>query len=213
MSLLPDPNVLFVFLVATVALNLSPGPDMLYVISRSLEQGRRAGMVSALGIGTGTLVHTLVTAIGLSAILLSIPVAFEAIRYAGAAYLGYLGIRMLLASRTEKDTAPSSHRELHTPLTNIFRQGVLTNVLNPKVALFFIAFLPQFVDSSKGAIALQIALLGLIFDTSGTSWNILIAAIAGHASGALRRRSGFSFVQKRLPGIILLALAILVVAR
>lgn len=204
--------MLAVFLVATIALNLSPGPDMLYVISRSLGQGRRAGIVSALGIGAGTLVHTFVTAIGLSAVLLSAPIAFEVIRYAGAAYLAFLGVRMLLGSRSGASN-PSSEAIAPSGLGAVFRQGVFTNVLNPKVALFFLAFLPQFVDPSKGTVALQIILLGLVFDASGTSWNILIAMLAGHASDRLKGRSGFSFAQKVLPGVILLALAILVVVR
>jgi len=210
--LLPDLSILAVFLVATIALNLSPGPDMLYVISRSLGQGRRAGIVSALGIGAGTLVHTFVTAIGLSAVLLSVPIAFEFIKYAGAAYLAFLGVRMLLSSRSGASNLSS---EAITPsgLGPVFRQGVFTNVLNPKVALFFLAFLPQFVDPSKGTVALQIILLGLVFDASGTSWNILIATLAGHASDRLKGRSGVSFAQKVLPGVILLALAILVVVR
>ncbi len=211
-SLLPDPNLLAVFLVATVALNLSPGPDMLYVISKSLEQGRKAGIVSALGVGAGTLVHTFITAIGLSALLLSIPVLFNAIRYAGAAYLAYLGLRSLRATRQQKLIVPQE-RESRISLWRVFRQGILTNVLNPKVALFFLAFLPQFVNGPGGAVVVQIALLGLIFDASGTSWNVLIAAVAGHASSALRKRSGFSLVQAKLPGLILLALAILVVVR
>lgn len=210
--MLPDLSILAVFLVATIALNLSPGPDMLYVISRSLGQGRRAGIVSALGIGAGTLVHTFVTAIGLSAVLLSVPIAFEFIKYAGAAYLAFLGVRMLLSSRSGASNLSS---EAITPsgLGPVFRQGVFTNVLNPKVALFFLAFLPQFVDPSKGTVALQIILLGLVFDASGTSWNILIATLAGHASDRLKGRSGVSFAQKVLPGVILLALAILVVVR
>jgi len=210
--LLPDFSMLAVFLVATIALNLSPGPDMLYVISRSLGQGRRAGIVSALGIGAGTLVHTFVTAIGLSAVLLSAPIAFEVIRYVGAAYLAFLGVRMLLGSRSGASN-PSSEAIAPSRLGAVFRQGVFTNVLNPKVALFFLAFLPQFVDPSKGTVALQIILLGLVFDASGTSWNILIATLAGHASDRLKGRSGFSFAQKALPGVILLALAILVVVR
>ena len=209
---MPDFDTLAVFIVATIALNLSPGPDMLYVISRSLEQGRRAGIVSALGIGAGTLVHTSVTAIGLSAILLSFPVAFEVIKFAGAAYLAFLGLRMLLSSRagtSKKSPEPTGHRHLGS----VFRQGVITNVLNPKVALFFLAFLPQFVDYSKGSVALQIILLGLIFDASGTSWNILIAVVAGHASELLKGRSSFSLVQRVLPGVILLALGVLVLVR
>jgi len=210
--LLPDLSILAVFLVATIALNLSPGPDMLYVISRSLGQGRRAGIVSALGIGAGTLVHTFVTAIGLSAVLLSVPIAFEFIKYAGAAYLAFLGVRMLLSSRSGASNL-SSEAIAPSGLGPVFRQGVFTNVLNPKVALFFLAFLPQFVDPSKGTVALQIILLGLVFDASGTSWNILIATLAGHASDRLKGRSGVSFAQKVLPGVILLALAILVVVR
>jgi len=210
--LLPDLSILAVFLVATIALNLSPGPDMLYVISRSLGQGRRAGIVSALGIGAGTLVHTFVTAIGLSAVLLSVPIAFEFIKYAGAAYLAFLGVRMLLSSRSRASNL-SSEAIAPSGLGTVFRQGVFTNVLNPKVALFFLAFLPQFVDPSKGTVALQIIILGLVFDASGTSWNILIATLAGHASDRLKGRSGVSFAQKVLPGVILLALAILVVVR
>lgn len=210
--MLPDFSMFAVFLVATIALNLSPGPDMLYVISRSLGQGRRAGIVSALGIGAGTLVHTFVTAIGLSAVLLSVPIAFEFIKYAGAAYLAFLGVRMLLSSRSGASNL-SSEAIAPSGLGAVFRQGVFTNVLNPKVALFFLAFLPQFVDPSKGTVALQIILLGLVFDASGTSWNILIATLAGHASDRLKGRSGVSFAQKVLPGVILLALAILVVVR
>ena len=210
--MLPDLSILAVFLVATIALNLSPGPDMLYVISRSLGQGRRAGIVSALGIGAGTLVHTFVTAIGLSAVLLSVPIAFEFIKYAGAAYLAFLGVRMLLSSRSGASNL-SSEAIAPSGLGTVFRQGVFTNVLNPKVALFFLAFLPQFGDPSKGTVALQIIILGLVFDASGTSWNILIATLAGHASDRLKGRSGFSFAQKVLPGVILLALAILVVVR
>jgi threonine/homoserine/homoserine lactone efflux protein len=210
--MLPDTDMLIVFLLATIALNLSPGPDMLYVVSRSLERGRRAGVVSALGIGVGTLVHTFLTAVGLSAVMISIPVAFQLIRYAGATYLAYLGLRVLFGNRTGTDNL-AQRQDQHSTLWIVFRQGVLTNVLNPKVALFFLAFLPQFVDTARGAIAVQIVLLGLIFDTSGTSWNILIAAIAAHARAFLAARSGFSLVQKMLPGVILLALAALVVLR
>lgn len=168
--------------------------------------------MSALGIGTGTLLHTFVTAIGLSAILLSVPIAFEVIRYAGAAYLVFLGGRMILRRRARASNISSEPFD-RSGLVSVFRQGVVTNVLNPKVALFFLAFLPQFVDHAKGAIALQIVLLGLIFDTSGTSWNILIALAAGHVGDLLKGRSGFSLVQRVLPGIILLALGILVVIR
>ncbi|MGA2972031.1 MAG: LysE family translocator [Candidatus Bathyarchaeia archaeon] len=202
-----------VFIVAALALNISPGPDMLYVISRSLEQGRKAGIISALGIGAGTLMHTFVTAIGLSAILLSVPIAFEFVRYAGAAYLVYLGLRMLLERNSGKATTEYSSSKSVRSLRSIFQQGVTTNVLNPKVALFFLAFLPQFVDQSKGTVAFQIILLGLLFDTSGTSVNVIVATLAGHVSDSLRKRSGFARFQKLLPASILIALGLLVALR
>ncbi len=202
---------MILFLIATVSLNLSPGPDMLYVISRSLGQGRKAGIVSALGIGAGTLVHTSIAAFGLAAILVSLPIAFQIIKFAGAAYLVFLGLRMLLSKSTNSGHPLVSKRS--ADLWTIFRQGVATNVLNPKVALFFIAFLPQFVDPTKGTIVPQIVLLGLIFDSSGTAWNIVIASIAGQAGNMLSKRSWFSRLQKILPGAILIALGFLVAFR
>ena len=136
-----------IFLAAALALNISPGPDMLYVISRSLEQGLKAGVVSALGVGAGTLIHTMVAVVGLSALLLSVPIAFNIIRYAGALYLAYLGLRMLLVKR-RKEQRIQARRSNNFRLRDVFRQGLTINVLNPKVALFFLAFLPQFVDRS-----------------------------------------------------------------
>ena len=200
---------LVLFLAAALALNLSPGPDMLYVISRSLEQGRKAGIVSALGIGVGTLAYTFVTALGLSALLLSMPILFNAIRYAGALYLAYLGFRMLFA-KVVKTFGTAEGRPVHIPLRRVFRQGVTTNLLNPKVALFFLAFLPQFVDQSKGQVVLQLVMLGLLFDTSGTSVNVLVATLAGRVGDSLKKRSIFSRIQRTLPALILIALAILV---
>jgi len=211
--LIPGSAPIAVFIVAALALNISPGPDMLYVISRSLEQGRKAGIISALGIGAGTLMHTFVTAIGLSAILLSVPIAFEFVRYAGAAYLVYLGLRMLLERNSGKATTEYSSSKSTRSLRSIFQQGVTTNVLNPKVALFFLAFLPQFVDQSKGSVALQIILLGLLFDTSGTSVNVIVATLAGHVSDSFRERSGFARFQKLIPASILIALGLLVALR
>jgi threonine/homoserine/homoserine lactone efflux protein len=199
-------------MVAALALNISPGPDMLYVISRSLELGRRAGIVSALGIGVGTLVYTFVTAIGLSALLVSFPIAFELVRFGGATYLVYLGIRMLLA-KSSNAPAQGLGRTNSQDLPSVFRQGVTTNVLNPKVALFFLAFLPQFVDRSQGAFALQMIFLGLLFDTSGTGVNVMVATLAGHVSESLEKRSGFIRFQRLIPAGILIALGLLVALR
>ncbi len=212
--MVPSPAPLAIFVVAALALNISPGPDMLYVIARSLEHGRRAGIVSALGIGAGTLVHMFVTAVGLSAILLSSPIAYELIRYVGAAYLAYLGIRMLLAKASnEADEKKSASTNNDLNLRRVFRQGATTNILNPKVALFFLAFLPQFVDQSKGSVPVQIILFGLLFDTSGTSVNIIVAALAGRFSESMKNHSGFRRFQKLVPAAILIALGLLVALR
>ncbi len=139
--MLPDPSSLVLFMLAAITLNLTPGPDMLYVLATSAGQGRRAGVVSALGIGVGTIVHITAAAVGLSALLMSSAVAFDVVRFAGAIYLGYLGLRTLVGR-----SAPA-HAAGAPPigLARAFRQGVVTNVLNPKVALFFLAFIPQFV--------------------------------------------------------------------
>src|SRR6476646_8919574 len=157
---MPDLHSLLLFLAAGLALNVTPGPDMLYVAARGAGEGRSAGIASALGIGAGTLVHIALVAAGLAAVLAAVPVAYLAIRLGGAAYLVYLGVRGLMA----RPSAAASPLE-PASLGVIFRQGVITNVLNPKVALFFLAFLPQFVDPTRGNPALQVIALGLIFDT------------------------------------------------
>src|SRR4051812_12786348 len=167
-------NTLYLFLLATLALNITPGPDMLYVIVRSIGQGRKAGVASALGIGAGCIVHTVAVALGLSALLRSLPLAFDIVKYVGAGYLCYLGVKTLVGkSRIEiegpvrKDT-----------LGSVFAQGVITNVFNPKVALFFLAFLPQFVSEARGPVMLQVIALGLLFVTSGTIVNVTVALLA-----------------------------------
>ena len=173
-----DSTNLLVFMAATLALNLTPGPDMLYVIARSAGEGRASGVVSALGIAAGCIVHMLAVAFGVSSLLLAVPVAYDVVRYAGAAYLIYLGLRALLRPSARAGAAPTP-----APLSAVFRQGVVTNVLNPKVALFFLAFLPQFVDPSRGSVAWQLLALGVMFNVSGTIVNL---AVAVAASGAVR---------------------------
>ena len=161
---------------ATLALNLTPGPDMLYVVARSAAEGRKAGIVSALGISAGTLVHTAVVALGLASILIAVPVAFTMVKFAGAAYLIFLGVRTLHSSG--EPVAPVVEQ---ARLRTIFIQGAITNILNPKVALFFLAFLPQFVDAQSGPVALQLVVLGLLFNVSGTLVNIAVAIMASGA--------------------------------
>lgn len=192
-----------VFMLSTLALNLTPGPDMLYVLGRSVGQGRRAGVVSALGIGAGILVHMAAVALGLSALLREVPAAYEAIRYAGAAYLLYLGVRTWL----ERGTVGAKGDEAPVSLWRVFRQGVVTNVLNPKVALFFLAFLPQFVDPARGEVGWQIVALGLAFDVSGTAVNVGVALAAGWLGERLRQSPRLARAQRVFTGGVFVALA------
>ena len=153
--MMPGSSSLLLFVSAAVVLLVIPGPAVLYVTSRSIGQGRSAGFVSALGIGAGTLVHAAAAAVGLSALLMSSAIAFSAVKYLGAAYLIYLGIQKL---RREESLEPSQGAS-RTKLSRVFGQGIIVNILNPKTALFFFAFLPQFVDASRGNVALQILFL------------------------------------------------------
>jgi threonine/homoserine/homoserine lactone efflux protein len=161
------------FATATLALNLTPGPDMLYISARSVAQGRRAGVLSALGVAGGGAVHTCLVAFGLAGLLARVPIAYDVVRYAGAAYLIYLGARLLFESPTgaARPTVAESGRRT-------FAQGLVTNVLNPKVALFFLAFLPQFADPARGALWWQFLILGAWFNLSGTLANLIVALVA-----------------------------------
>lgn len=201
---MPDLTTITLFVLASLMLHLTPGPDVLYILARSIGQGRRAGVVSSLGLGAGYLVHTTAAALGLSALLRSSALAYDVVRYLGAAYLVYLGLRTLL-SREETLEQRSLPRATHSA---IFRQGVLTAVLNPKVALFFLAFLPQFVDPSRGAPVWQFVLFGLLFTTSATLYNTLLALLAGTAGNWLRTRPTFMKVQQWLTGGVLVALGV-----
>ena len=201
---LPDTNTLLLFMTAALALNVTPGPDMLYVVARSAGEGRAAGIISSLGIAAGSLVHTLAVALGLAGLLRAVPIAFEIVKWVGAAYLIWLGVRAL------RTRGPATERVAVTPASRraIFGQGMLTNVLNPKVALFFLAFLPQFVDPERGPVALQIVTLGLLFNTSGTLVNILVAVLASGAGSWSRRRFGESPLLRRVTGVLFIGLGV-----
>ena len=185
---MPDGPTLATFAAAAVVLVAIPGPNMLYLLARSVSEGRRAGVVSALGIETGTLVHITAAAAGLSALLASSATAFAFVKYAGAAYLVYLGLRALLerdrGERDEPATAPPVG-------ANVYRQAVLVQLLNPKVAVFFLAFLPQFVDPERPA-ATQIVALGLTLAAIGLAISIATALVADTLAQRLRggRRGG-----------------------
>jgi RhtB (resistance to homoserine/threonine) family protein len=171
------------FLATGVLLNLTPGPDTVYILGRSIAQGREAGVASALGICVGSIFHTCAAALGLSAILATSSVAFVAIKLLGGAYLIFLGIKMIFARRTEL-SLPSNFRQ--RTITAAFRRGIFTNLLNPKVALFFLAFLPQFIDPASSVKLLAFLVLGLTFVTTGTMWCLLLAWFASGFSERLR---------------------------
>ena len=200
---MPDAHALLLFLAAGLALNFTPGPDMLYVAARSAAEGRAAGVASALGIAAGTLVHIALVAGGLAALLNAVPVAYTAVRLAGAAYLVWLGVRAIVrpGGATARALAPASRWA-------VFRQGVVTNVLNPKVALFFLAFLPQFVDPARGNAALQVLALGLLFDTTGTLVNLGVALGASGAAARLRRGERAAHVLERVTGLLFVGLGV-----
>ncbi|MGZ4840664.1 MAG: LysE family translocator [Candidatus Angelobacter sp.] len=200
---MPEQTAFLTFLVAALALNLAPGPDMLYVIGRSVGQGRKAGIVSSLGVFVGCWAHILAAAFGIAALLRSSPVAFNVVRYAGAAYLIYLGFRMLM-----QKTDLASQQLKAESLTSVFRQGVITNMLNPKVAIFFLAFLPQFIDARHGSVALQIVLLGLIFNVGGTLVNLAVAYAGGTLGELLRRNQRIARFQRRFTGLIFVGLGL-----
>jgi len=169
------------FVVSGLLLNVTPGPDILYIVGRSSMHGPRAGAVAALGIGAGTLVHVLAASLGLSALLAASATAFTVVKWVGAAYLVYVGISLMRSSFS--GAAAAAVASLVPSLRNVFMQGFLTNVLNPKVALFFLAFLPQFVIADAPSKPLALMSLGLIFDLNGTGWNLLVAWLSGLRSG------------------------------
>lgn len=157
-----------VFLLTGIVLNLTPGPDTFYILGRSIAQGRGAGVASALGISAGALVHTFAAALGLSAIIAASATAFLAVKLAGAAYLIFLGARMLFSRRSAAGAIPATFST--SGFLAIFRQGLVTNVLNPKVALFFLAFMPQFIAADSTNKFAAFLVLGLCFVVTGTLW-------------------------------------------
>jgi threonine/homoserine/homoserine lactone efflux protein len=184
----PDATTLGLFVAAAGILLITPGPAVLYIVARSVEQGRLAGLVSALGIQVGTLVHVAAAAFGVSALLVSSALAFSLLKYAGAAYLVFLGVRTLL--RKDADEAPATLPRERS-LSRLFLQGIVVNVLNPKTALFFLAFLPQFVNPARGAVAGQVLVLGTVFVLLGACTDGTWALLAGSASRFLRDHAGF----------------------
>ncbi|TYB48054.1 LysE family translocator [Actinomadura chibensis] len=189
------------FLLAALTLVAIPGPNHLYITTRSIGEGRRAGVVSALGVETGTLVHIAAAAAGLSAVVAASATAFGVLRYAGAAYLVFLAYRTL-RGRDEPDGLDLRPQ----PLRRVYLDGVLVNVLNPKVVLFFLAFLPQFVDRDAGAVPVQIAVMGVVLALIGLVSDIVYAVAAGSIGAWLRARPVFRRRQRYATGLVYLGL-------
>ncbi len=174
---------LTLFIISGLLLNIMPGPDSLLIMARSAAQGWRAGVAAALGIGAGTMVHVLAAAIGLSAILATSATAFSIVKYIGAAYIVWMAIGLLRSKRSDPAKAVSV---APLPYRKIFAQGLLTNLLNPKVAIFFLAFVPQFIDAAAPSKALAFIILGAIFNFNGMLWCFSLALFTAFASARIR---------------------------
>ena len=192
------------FLLAALILLLTPGPAVLYIIARSMDQGRLAGFVSVLSIETGNSVHVLAATLGLSALLLSSALAFSVVKYLGAAYLIYLGIRRLLTRAQDHEIASLQRQSLR----RIYSQGVLVATLNPKTALFFLAFLPQFVDPSTGSVALQLLTLGGMFVMMAIVTDSMYALLSSTAGGWLKRNRSFLSAERYIVGSVYIGLGV-----
>ncbi len=195
---------LLIFITGAAILLAIPGPAVLYIVSRSIGHGRPAGLISAMGIAVGTLVHVAAATLGLSALLASSALAFQFVKYIGAAYLIFLGIRILCGPESHLGQSSAAQ----TSLRRIFGQGVLVNLLNPKTALFFLAFLPQFVDPSRGHATLQIFQLGVLFALLGWLSDSIWALLAGTIGGKLRQSPRLRRVQRNVSGGALIALGV-----
>jgi threonine/homoserine/homoserine lactone efflux protein len=201
----------WLFAATGILLNLTPGQDTFYIIGRSIAQGTRMGVASAFGIGAGSFVHTALAAVGLSALLATSAYAFTVVKLVGAAYLVYLGMRMLTAPTAISGLASSSGAP---SAPNAFRDGALTNILNPKVALFFLALMPQFIDPNSDSKVLAFVVLGLTFITTGTIWCLVLAVFAGKARELfVKNQTGMSVVTRAAGGLFVVLGLRLAVAR
>jgi threonine/homoserine/homoserine lactone efflux protein len=198
-----DSSKLALFLTAALLLAVAPGPGMLYVLARSLAGGRREGVLSALGTFVGGMVHVLAAAAGVSVVLARSAVAFATVKYAGAAYLCFLGVRMILAAWRDNDELPTSPLP---PPRNPFWQGIATEVLNPKTALFFLSFIPQFVNREAGHVFAQFLALGAVSVTLNTSADLVVTMFAGPLGNRIRSSARFRRAQRTATGGIMIGL-------
>lgn len=194
------------FILAGIILNLTPGADTMYILGRSISQGKKAGTLSALGIATGALIHCVFAALGLSVILAKSALAFEIVKYVGAAYLIYLGIKMLITKTDENFELKENNKQIN--YRKVYFSGILTNVLNPKVALFFLAFLPQFINPKYSQSFLPFLILGLTFVTTGTIWCLTLAMFSSKLSNTIRKNYKVKKWLDKTTGGIFIALGI-----
>ena len=199
-----EPSKFTLFIAASWALIIAPGPDMLYVITRGMAHGRRAGILSAIGVICGILVHTTAAAFGLTLIFQTSAYAFLVVKYLGAIYLIYLGIKAWRDKNVFRFQPSSSPVSFH----RLFWQGVLSNVLNPKIAIFFLAFLPQFVDKTASQVTLQLIVLGLTFAILGLGFLLVVGYSSGAIGSWITRRPGYTQFLGRLSGGILIGLGV-----
>jgi len=204
---MPEASTLALFTLAAITLLVIPGPAVLYIVTRSVDQGRAAGLASVCGVHVGTLVHVAAAALGLSALLVSSATAYDTVRWLGAAYLVWLGVRRLLA-RDEDTPAAAGPDARRAGLGRIFAQGVVVNVLNPKTALFFFAFLPQFVDTARGSVPFQVLVFGVAFLLLGLVSDGAYALLASTGAGWLRRRPGVARASRLVSGGVLISLGV-----
>jgi len=200
-----DPIKLPIFILAALTLLLTPGPAVLYIVARSMDQGRLAGMVSVLSVEIGNFVHVLAATLGLSALLFSSAMAFTVVKYLGAAYLIYLGLRRIFSRETALSTASVEKQSLG----KVFSQGVVVAILNPKTALFFLAFLPQFVDPARGNVALQLFTLGSIFVLMAIFTDGMYALLAGTAGQSLKKAPVFLKAERYVVGSVYIGLGLM----
>lgn len=194
-----------VFLISTILLTLTPGTDTLYILSRSISQGRKAGIYSTLGIVSGVFIHTLLAAFGLSIILAKSALLFAIIKFVGMAYLVYLGIKMIVSKKINSiEDQPTIE---HTSSKKMYIQGIITNVTNPKVVLFFLAFIPQFIDTGNSS-PLSFVILGLIFSLVGGLWCIAIANFASKLTNKFRKSTKSQYILNKMTGAIFITMGL-----
>ena len=205
---MPTPQTIALFMISALALNLTPGPAVLFILSRSFGQGREAAVVAVLGLATASVIQAVAAAFGLSALFLYSPLAFAIVKYCGAAYLVYLGIAGFrsggIAGIAGRIDSPRPRRSL----ARAYGQGLLTDLLNPKLLLFFFSFLPQFVDPARGKPAVQMLVLGLLFQVTGIPTNLAVALAGGSLARLIARRPFWARVQRWCSSAILVGLGV-----